>query len=253
MDLGLKDKVALVTGASRGLGKAIALGLAAEGAKVAVNCRTSRERAEATVEQIRTAHGVEAIAVLADVGAEADVASMFDQVARALGPVDVLVNNAAVAPACPTAEMPLEQWQRAFQTNVTGTFLCSREIVRRLLAAGRTGRIVNISSQAAFRGSRSGKTAYDASKGAVISFTISLALEMSKHGIGVNCVAPGLMYTEMLAEVIDANREKYESRVPLHRIGTVEEVANVAVFLASDRASYMTGATVDVSGGLAMH
>jgi 3-oxoacyl-[acyl-carrier protein] reductase len=136
---------------------------------------------------------------------------------------------------------------------VTGTFLCSREMVRRLLAARRVGRIVNISSQAAFRGSQSGKTAYDASKGAIISFTVSLAREMAPHGICVNCVAPGLMYTEMLKAVIDANREKFESRVPLHRVGTVDEVASVVVFLASDRASYMTGATVDVSGGMAMH
>jgi 3-oxoacyl-[acyl-carrier protein] reductase len=253
MDLHLEGKVALVTGASRGLGRAIALGLAAEGAKVALNCLRSRERAEAAAEEIRTQHGVETAVVLGDVGTEADVARIFDEAEAALGPADVLVNNAGVAPACPTAQMPLEEWLAAFQTNVTGTFLCSREMVRRLLGAGRTGRIVNVSSQAAFRGSRSGKTAYDASKGAVISFTISLALEMSKHGIAVNCVAPGLMYTEMLKEVIDANREKYESRVPLGRIGTVEEVASVAVFLASERASYMTGATVDVSGGLAMH
>lgn len=252
MDLHLKDKVALVTGASRGLGKAVALGLAAEGAKVGVNYRSSAGRAEAVVETIR-AGGGEAIPLGADVSAEADVARMFDEAEAALGPVDVLVNNAAIAPACPTAEMPLEDWRRAFEINVQGTFLCSREMVRRLLAAARIGRIVNISSQAAFRGSRSGKTAYDASKGAVISFTISLALEMSKHNIAVNCVAPGLMYTEMLKDVIDANREKYESRVPVHRIGKVEEVANVVVFLASDRASYMTGATVDVSGGLAMH
>ncbi|MBL7223533.1 MAG: SDR family oxidoreductase [Candidatus Brocadiae bacterium] len=253
MDMYLKDKVAIVTGGSRGLGKAIALGLAAEGAKVGVVCRTSRDRADATVEEIRTTHGTEAVAALADVSVEADVARLFDQVEAALGPVDVLVNNAAIAPACPTAEMPLDEWQRAFAVNVQGTFLCSRELVRRLLAAGRTGRIVNISSQAAFRGSRSGKTAYDASKGAVISFTISLALEMSQHGIAVNCVAPGLMYTEMLKDVIDANREKYESRVPLHRIGTVAEIAHVVVFLSSGRASYMTGATVDVSGGLGMH
>ena len=252
MDLHLKDKVALVTGASRGLGKAIALSLAAEGAKVGVNYRSSAERAEAVAAAIRS-DGGEAVAVCAHVGDEADVARMFDEVEAALGPVDVLVNNAGIAPACPTAEMPLEEWQRAFEINVQGTFLCSREMVKRLLAAERIGRIVNISSQAAFRGSRSGKTAYDASKGAVISFTISLALEMSKHGIAVNCVAPGLMYTEMLKDTIDANREKYESRVPLHRIGTVEEIASVVVFLASERASYMTGATVDVSGGLAMH
>jgi 3-oxoacyl-[acyl-carrier protein] reductase len=253
MDLGLKGKVALVTGASHGLGKAIALGLAAEGAKVAVNYHRNPEKAEAAVREIRDQHGAEVIAVLGDVASEADVLRLFDEAEAKLGPLDVLVNNAAVAPACPTADTPLAEWLRTFEINVTGTFLCSREMVRRLRATGRTGRIVNISSQAAFRGSQSGKSAYDASKGAIISFTISLAREMAPHGIAVNCVAPGLMYTEMLKELIDANREKLESRVPLHRIGSVEEVASVVVFLASDRASYMTGATVDVSGGLAMH
>ena len=253
MDLHLKGKAALVTGASHGLGKAIALGLAAEGAKVAVNYHRNPEKAEDAVREIREKHGVEAIAVLADIAVEADVLRMFDEAEAMLGPLDVLVNNAAVAPACPTADTPVETWERAFGINMTGTFLCCREMVRRLRAAKRTGRIVNISSQAAFRGSQSGKTAYDASKGAIISFTISLAREMALHGIAVNCVAPGLMYTEMLKELIDANREKFESRVPVHRVGSVDEVASVVVFVASERASYMTGATVDVSGGLAMH
>lgn len=229
MDLGLRDRVALVTGASHGLGKAIALGLAAEGAKVAVNYHRNPEKAEGVVREIRERHGVEAIAVLADVAAEADVVRMFAEAEERLGPLEVLVNNAAVAPACPTADTSLETWRRTLGVNATGTFLCCREMVRRLRAARRTGRIVNISSQAAFRGSQSGKTAYDASKGAIISFTISLARELAPHGIAVNCVAPGLMYTEMLRELIDANRERFESRIPLRRIGTAEEVASVHV------------------------
>jgi len=253
MDLSLENKVALVTGASHGLGKAISLGLAAEGAKVGVNYHRNPERADTAVQEIRTTHGADAVGALGNVAQEADVIAMFDRLEAELGRVDVLVNNAAVCPTDPTAETTEAEWQRALQVNLTGTFLCSREMVRRLLATGRTGRIVNISSQAAFRGSQSGKTAYDATKGGIIAFTISLAREMASHGICVNCVAPGLMYTEMLKEAIDANREKYEARVPLGRIGAVEEIASVVVFLASDRCSYMTGATVDVSGGLAMH
>lgn len=260
MDLHLKDKVALVTGGSRGLGKGICQTLAAEGVKLAINYYRNAakdidfaDEAEAIAAGIREAHGIEAMIVPADVSCEDDVAAMFDAIEAKLGPVDVLINNAGVAPTCATAETPVELWRSTFDTNMTGTFLCSREAVRRMLAAGKKGRIVNISSQAALRGSQSGKTAYDASKGAIRSFTISLGLEMAKHGICVNCVAPGLMYTEMLAAVIDANREKYESRSPLHRVGKVEEIASVVVFLASDRASYMTGSTVDVSGGLAMH
>jgi 3-oxoacyl-[acyl-carrier protein] reductase len=125
-------------------------------------------------------------------------------------------------------------------------------MIRRLLALGRKGRIVNVSSQAAFRGSESGKSAYDASKGAIVAFTVSLAREMARKGIAVNAVAPGLMYTEMLAPYVDAAPEKFNSRLPIGRLGRPEEVADVVAFLASDRASFMTGATVDVSGGMLM-
>jgi 3-oxoacyl-[acyl-carrier protein] reductase len=192
--------------------------------------------------------------VKCDVTSEADVSAMYDQIEKALGPVDALVNNAAIAPSGgPMTEITEEAWSRMFQVNMGGTFLCSRELIRRLLKAGRTGKIVNISSQAAFRGSESGKLAYDASKGAVVSFTIALAREMAPHGINVNSVAPGLMRTELMAPLIDADPEKFNRRVPLKRIGKTEEIGAVVVFLCSERASYMTGATVDVSGGLAMH
>ena len=253
MDLGLKDKVVLVTGGYRGLGKAICRSLAGEGAKVAVNHRHSHEEAAALIAELKAELGVEAAPVVGDVSNEDDVAAMFDQAERELGLVAALVNNAAYCPVEPTVDLSVEEYQRALNVNMTGTFLCSREMVRRLLDSKRHGKIVNISSQAAFRGSQSGKTAYDSSKAGIIGFTISLGLEMAKHGINVNCVAPGLMYTEMLAEAIDADPEKYNSRVPLGRIGKTKEIADVAVFLCSDRASYMTGATVDVSGGLAMH
>lgn len=251
MDLKLKDKVALVTGSARGLGKTICELFAAEGAKVAV-C----DMADGTpvAEELSRTYGVKAMAVKCDVTNEADVASMFDQIEKTLGPVDALVNNAAiVSNGGPMTRITEKEWSRMFQVNVGGTFLCSREMVRRLQAARRTGRIVNISSQAAFRGSESGKLAYDASKGAIVSFTIALAREMAPHGINVNCVAPGLMRTEMLAALIDANPDKFNNRVPLKRVGKTEEIAGVVVFLCSERASYMTGATVDVSGGLAMH
>jgi len=253
MDLHLKDRGVLVTGASRGLGKTIALMLAEEGAKVGVNYRRSPEKAEAVVRQIESQFGTAAAAIPGDVSKEADVVGMFDALEEKLGPADALVNNAAFCPVKPTAELSVDDFNTTLQVNMTGTFLASREMVRRLLAAGRHGKIVSISSQAAFRGSRSGKSAYDASKMGIVGFTISLAREMAKHNINVNCVAPGLMYTEMLAPMIDANPEAFNSRAPLGRIGTTEEIAGVVVFLCSDRAGYMTGATVDVSGGLAMH
>ncbi len=250
VDLGLQDKVALITGGSRGLGKTIARMLGDEGAQVAVMARTSPD---AVAAEIRDEVGVPTAAVAGDVSNEADVVRMFDQVEASLGPVDALVNNAAYCPVHPTPETSVEEYTRALQVNMVGTFLASREMVRRLMAAGRHGKIVNISSQAAFRGSQSGKTAYDSSKAGIVGFTVSLALEMAKHGINVNCVAPGLMRTEMIAAAIDADPERFNKRAPLGRIGTTEEIAGVVVFLCSQRASYMTGATVDVSGGLAMH
>ncbi len=253
MDLRLKEKVALVTGGGHGLGRAIAEHLAAEGSHVAVNYRRRAEEAHALANRLAARHGIRAVAVQADVAREQEVASMFDCIERELGLVEVLVNNAAICPTCPAKDLSLEQWNETIQINLTGTFLTCREMVRRLDGAGRRpGRIVNVSSQAAFRGSTTGHAPYDASKGAVVSFTVSLAREVASAGIAVNAVAPGMMRTEMTAAALDANEAKYQARIPLGRIADTAEIARVVVFLASDAASYMTGATVDVSGGMLM-
>lgn len=259
MDLQLTDKVALVTGGSRGLGKAICLALAAEGAKVAVNYYRSAEagvdladEADAIVRQIAETGGADALAVPGDVTSEGDVLEMYRRVEAAFSRVDVLVNNAAVVASGAITEYTQGQWNRTFQVNMTGAFLAAREFVRRLLASERTGRIVNIVSQAAFLGSTSGHLPYDCSKGALVSFTRALARELAPKGIGVNAVAPGMIRTEMVERVLAANEEKYLARIPLHRIATPEEIADVVVFLASQRAGYMTGATVDVTGGMMM-
>ncbi len=252
MDLNLNDKVALVTGGSRGLGEAISLALAAEGARVAVNYRRNPEKAEGVVREIRDRFGVEALAVEGDVSLEGDVTRMFQLIDERFSLVDVLVNNAAVCPTCQVKDTTLQQWEQTLRVNLTGTFLACREMVRRLLAAGRGGRIVNVSSAAAFLGSTTGHAPYDASKGGMVSFTVSLAREVAAHGIAVNAVAPGMMSTEMTAETLAANESKYLARIPLKRIGDTSEVADVIAFLASEKASYMTGATVDVSGGLLM-
>jgi 3-oxoacyl-[acyl-carrier protein] reductase len=153
MDLGLRGKVALVTGGYRGLGRSICWLLAEEGASVAVNHRHSPDQAGALVEQIRQQFGTPALAVAGDIACEADVARIFDQIEQQLGPVDALVNNAAYCPPSATVDLTLDEFNRALQVNLAGTFLCSREMARRSLTAKRPGKIVNISSQAAFRGS----------------------------------------------------------------------------------------------------
>lgn len=252
MDLHLSDKVSLVTGGAIGLGKTIALRLAAEGARVVVNDYARLQEAEALVEEIRKAHGVDALALRADVSSEAEVQAMFRTILDRFGRLDVLVNNAALCPTCDVKDLSAADWTRTVEVNLTGTFLCSREMVRQLIAAGRPGRIINVSSQAAFRGSTTGHAPYDASKGGVVSLTVSMAREVARYGIAVNAVAPGMMLTEMTAKTLEANREKYLARIPLGRIGNTSEIADVILFLASDRASYMTGATVDVSGGMLM-
>jgi 3-oxoacyl-[acyl-carrier protein] reductase len=252
MDLGLKNKVALVTGASRGLGKTIALTLASEGVQVAVNYRRESDKAEQLVDEIKTKYGGAAISVGANVACETDVVRMFQQIESELGLVQVLINNAAVCPTRKVKDMSAAEWTETIAVNLHGTFLTSREMVRRLLAVEETGRIVNVASQAAFRGSTTGHAPYDASKGGMVSFTISLAREVAESGIAVNAVAPGMMFTEMTQKTLKANEHKYLDRIPLHRIAETSEIADVVVFLASNRASYMTGATVDVSGGMLM-
>lgn len=177
---------------------------------------------------------------------------MISLTEAALGPLDILVNNAGVWPTAFVKDMAEEEWNTTLAVNLTGTFLTCREVVRRWLASGRRGSIVNITSQAAFHGSTTGHAHYAASKAGVVAFTVSLAREVAPQGIRVNAVAPGMMATEMAREALEKGRDDYLKRIPLRRIADAAEVASAVVFLASDRASYMTGATVDVTGGMLM-
>jgi 3-oxoacyl-[acyl-carrier protein] reductase len=252
MDLALSGKVALVTGGSRGLGEAVCRGLAAEGARVIVNYRREQALAEALASAIRDSGSGTAQAVQGDVSYESDVLRLFDAGEALWGPIDILINSAGIWPRAMVKDLTGEAWDHTLAVNLKGVFLTCREAVRRWLATERGGRIVNVTSPAAFRGATTGYADYAASKAGVVAFTQSLAREVAGHGIFVNALAPGMMQTDMARDALERNLEDYLNRIPLRRIAEPHEVAAMIVFLASDRASYTTGATVDVSGGMLM-
>jgi 3-oxoacyl-[acyl-carrier protein] reductase len=250
MDFGLKGKTALVTGGSHDLGEAICRGLAMEGVNVAINYHSNEELGEKLVKDIEDKYKVRAIGILGDISREDVVKRIFDEVKDTLSTVDILINNAAISIGSYVKDTKLELWQKTLDINLTGTFLTSREHVKRLLASGKKGKIINISSTAAYIGSTTGRAHYDASKGGVISFTKSLAKEVAKNGITVNAFLPGLMVTELTRERFMKNKEKYLATIPMGRYGEPQEVADAVIFMASERANYMTGSVVNVSGGL---
>jgi 3-oxoacyl-[acyl-carrier protein] reductase len=252
MDLHLKDKVILVTGGSRGIGSAICEAFAGEGAVVAFSYVHSKDNAETLAARLQDKYHTKIMCMAADMSKEQEILSMIAEIEQTFGVIDILVNNAAVCPSGPIVSYTKESWEQTFATNVTGMFIASREIVRRLQERQKGGAIVNIASQAAFRGSTTGHLPYDSSKGAMVSFTVGLAREVSAQGIRVNAVAPGLVRTEMVAKTWEERKERYLQNIPIHRIAESEEIADIVTFLASDRASYITGATIDASGGMMM-
>jgi NAD(P)-dependent dehydrogenase (short-subunit alcohol dehydrogenase family) len=242
----------IVTGASRGIGAATARLAAKAGYRVVVNYAKSREAAEAVAAEIAAAGG-RAVAIGADVAVEAEVERLFAAAEEALGPLAGLVNNAGMLEtACRLDEMTPERWQRVLATNVIGSFLCAKAAVRRLSTrhGGKGGAIVNLSSAASRLGSPSEFIDYAASKGAIDTLTVGLAKEVAREGVRVNAVRPGLIQTEIHAASGDPGRvERLKDFVPMGRGGTAEEVAEVIVWLLSEKASYVTGAIIDVSGG----
>ena len=241
------NKTVLITGGSRGIGAATSRLLAQQGYAVAINYRNNAEAADALCEELSSG-GVRCMTVKADVADEAQVLGMFDAVGSTLGAVTQLVNNAGILEQQMTlAEMSPERLQRVFATNVTGTFLCCREAVRRMNPGGA---IVNLSSVAAKLGSPGEYVDYAASKAAVDTLTIGLAKEVAERGIRVNAVRPGVIHTTMHADGGEPGRvERVAKTVPMQRGGQPEEVASAIAWLLSDDASYITGTLLDVSGG----
>lgn len=249
MDLNLGGKNAIVTGGSRGLGKAICERLAREGANVLLTYAANADMAESVAAQLMRQYGVRAAAIRVDVSREQDVQALFTFAVQLFQSIDVLVNNAGVCPVSPIMDTTLETWNRVMAVNMGGVFLTCREMIRQATAAGTPASIVNIASATAYLGSRNGKTHYAASKGGVISFTSSLAKEVARNQIRVNAIAPGIMYTDMTAELLERDMEHYRKQIPIGRIATLDEAADAVLFLASEASAYMTGAVLDFSGG----
>jgi NAD(P)-dependent dehydrogenase (short-subunit alcohol dehydrogenase family) len=250
MSESLAGKVAVVTGSAQGIGRALSLGLAGEGAAVVVADlnATGAEQTEAEI----SSSGGRAVAVELDVSDAAQAEAAIRRAHDIYGRLDILINNAAIFPRSPFLEMEEEEWDRVLAVNLKGGFLCSRAAARLMVAQGEGGRIVNLTSGAAFVPSPNG-VHYAASKGGVIAFTRALALEMSPHRITVNAIAPGVTNTAQPRIVYsDDDLAVIAQRVPLKRIAEAEDMVPVALFLCSDAAGYITGQTLHVNGGLFM-
>ena len=247
----LTDKVVVITGGSRGIGRATALAAAARGFRVVVGYASNQAAANEVVSAIEAKNG-KAIAVKCDVGSEADILALF-KTADEFGTLGALVNNAGiVGPSIRVEDMSAERIQRMMAVNVTGNILCAREAVRRMSTrnGGQGGVIVNLSSVAARLGAPNTYVDYAASKGAIDSFTVGLGYEVAGEGIRVAGIRPGLIDTEIHAAGGEPDRaHRMAHMVPMKRVGTADEIANAIVWLLSDEASYVTSTTLDVSGG----
>lgn len=246
------DKIALITGASRGIGAATARLLAKQDYTLALNFVRSRSSAQALADELESM-SVKTILVQGDVSSEADVLNMFSRIDDQMGPLTSLVNNAGILETQSTLEqMSLGRMQRIFNTNVIGSFLCAREAVKRMSTrnGGLGGTIVNVSSGASVLGAPNEYIDYAASKGAIDTMTIGLAREVAEQGIRVNAVRPGLIYTDIHSLGGEPGRiERLKSAVPMKRGGTADEVAEAIAWLLTDKSSYCTGSFIDLTGG----
>lgn len=245
----LEGKVAVVTGASRGIGRAIALKLADEGAKVVVNYSGSQAKAEEVVAVIQE-NGGEAIAVQGSVSKTEEVTALMDAAVKTFGSLDILVNNAGITRDNLLMRMKEDEWDDVLDTNLKGVFLCTKAVTRQMMKQ-RAGRIINISSIVGVAGN-AGQANYVAAKAGVIGLTKTTAKELASRNILVNAIAPGFIETEMTDQLPDDIKQGMLTQIPLAKLGQPEDIAKAVVFLASDDANYMTGQTLHIDGGMVM-
>ena len=242
-------KVALITGATRGIGKQIALELASQGYNIALNYRKQNEELEALKKEIES-QNVKCLTVYGDVSNYEDVEKFIKEIIKEFGKIDVLVNNAGITKDMLLMRMKKEDFEQVIDTNLVGTFNVTKNVVPYMMKA-RSGRIINISSVVGISGN-AGQTNYSASKAGIIGFTKSLAKEIASRNILVNAVAPGFIETNMTDVLKDDVKQEIAKNIPLKRMGTAQDVANVVKFLASDDSSYITGQVINVDGGMLM-
>ena len=245
----ISGRFALVTGASKGIGKASALKLGEQGVNVAVNYNSSQREAENTVEQL-VALGVEAFAVKGDVSNLEQVTGMVDEVTERFGQVDILVNNAGIISDSLLVRMSDQAWDDVITTNLSGTFYCTRAVLRGMIRR-RWGRIINIGSVVGIRGNI-GQVNYSASKAGIIGFTKALAKEVASRSITVNTVTPGYINTDTVDVLPQATKDRIMTWIPQGHFGEVDDVAHMVAFIASEKARYMTGQIVSIDGGMAI-
>jgi 3-oxoacyl-[acyl-carrier protein] reductase len=249
MNIDLSGKVALVTGGSRGIGRECCLLLAGAGARVIINYNKSGEKAEGVREEI-SQRGGEAFTFQSDVSKPDDVKRLFDYIGKEFGRLDILVNNAGIIMDSLLLAMDLADWDRVHDTNLRGAFLCTKSAVE-MMMLNHSGKVINIASTGAIRGGR-GQSNYASAKGGLVSFTRACAVELAGKGIQVNAVLPGMITTEMSSRVRKRAGEKIIEKIPVSRFGETADVANLVVFLASDKANYITGQAIPVDGGLSI-
>ena len=245
--MSIDGKVALITGGSRGIGRAIALNLARQGVKVAINYRTNADAAQWVVERV-VEMGGEAVAVQADITQGPEVEAMMKQAAEALGPIDILVNNAGIIHDSLLIRMPEEVWDKVMNTNLKGAFYCAKAVLPSMVRK-RWGRIINVGSVVGIEGNP-GQSNYAASKAGLLAFSRSIAKEVASRSITVNTVAPGYIATEIVEDISPEFKALILSRIPQNRFGTAEDIAAVVGFLASEAAGYITGEVIRVDGGI---